>query len=84
MKYINVKIMRETECSLYTQVKDSRSDCSCIVVLLMSVLLYLVCLVHRERRRRSSAHSQVVTGVTDPTGGQSHLHNHKTALLDIL
>lgn len=61
--------------------KDSRSDCLCTVVLLMSVLLYLICLVHRERRRRSSAHSQVVTGVTDSTGGQSHLHNHKTALL---
>ncbi len=50
----------------------------------MCVLLYLVCLVHREHRGRSSAHSQVVAGVTDSTGGQSHLYNQNIYLLDIL
>lgn len=85
MKYINL-IMRETELLHGWSTGDRQQiwHSLCIVVVLMCVLLYLVCLVHRERRGRSSAHSQVVAGVTDSTGGQSHLCNQNIYLLDIL
>lgn len=58
------------------------SMCFRMYVMVCLVQHHLICLV--RRRRRSSTHTEVMTGVRDATHSQSHLYNNTTSSLNFI